>query len=288
VSGYNPYFIGVKPGPGLRDQIILGELAAGDASRKLTDMAQCFGAERVSDLADFRKHATALGVGSIGTSTSVYMDLTNRFAKALESYQKALLSYRDATRAGSLLQFAKKLDVRKAFDRLQTQFQSELKILTARTKSSRGTPLTRPERGINIARSSRSAYKLHVANQAHAHGLVRFTRHAKILGNGLAVVDFGSRAGTVHNAYAAGENWHREMFVQSASFTAGGIASVVGVKGGLALLAVFTPAGLVGLIIGGLAIAGTTAAGAYFTDRQVQECAGGWYDTIIEWMASLQ
>ncbi len=238
-------------------------------------------------MAEFRDHATALGIGSIGTSASVYMDRTNNFVKAVENYQKALLAYRDAARSGSPLQVSKKFEARRSFERLQTKFQSEMKIITSRTRPRRGTPLTRADRGINIARSSRHADKLYVANQAQAHNLVKFTRHAKLLGNGLAVIDFGSRIGKIHTSHIAGDNWHREMFIQSASFTAGGISSIVAVKGGLALLAAFTPVGLVGLIIGGLAIAGTAAAGAYFADRQVQARAGGWYDTIMEWLGSL-
>ena len=62
--------------------------------------------------------------------------------------------------------------------------------------------------------------------------------------------------------------------------------SIVAVKGGLLLLAAFTPIGLVGLIVSGVAIAGGAAAGAYFADRQVAASAGGWYDSIMEWLSS--
>ena len=265
VQAYNPYLVGDEPT--IHNQTILGQLMAGGAPRTLTEMNQCFGADQVSGLAEFREHGAALGIGSMGTSASVYTDRTNAFVKAIERYQKALLSYRDAVQKGSRFQVAKQIEVRRAFDHLQTEFQSEMKILTSRSNARRGTPLTRSERAINTARSSRHADKLYVADQSQAHNLVNFTRHAKVLGNGLAVIDFGSRVGNIHTSYLAGDNWHREMFIQSASFTAGGITSLIGVKGGLALLAAFTPVGLVGLIVGGLAIAGTVAAGAYFADH---------------------
>lgn len=116
------------------------------------------------------------------------------------------------------------------------------------------------------------------------HKLVRFTRHAKLLGNGLAVIDFGNRVGRIHTSHGAGENWHREMFVQSTSFTFGALSGAAVVKGGLALLAAFTPAGMVGLIVGGAAIAAGGAVAGYAVDSSVKSRAGEWYDAIMEWL----
>lgn len=145
-----------------------------------------------------------------------------------------------------------------------------MRIISSGSSSRRGTSLTRLERATNIARSSRNADKLYVTNQAQAHNLVRFTSHAKVLGNGLAVIDFGSRIGNIHTSYLAGENWHREMFIQSSSFLASAGASIGVVKGGLVLLAAFTPVGLVGLIVGGAAIA-VGAAGTAVAANHVFE-----------------
>lgn len=77
------------------------------------------------------------------------------------------------------------------------------------------------------------------------------------------------------------------MFIQSSSFAAGAITASVAVKGGLALLAVFTPMGLVGLLIGGAAIAAGAAAGAVVSDTLVADRAGAWYDEITDWLSSL-
>lgn len=282
VQAFTPYLIGKEPS--LLDQTIVGELVAGDASRKLTEMNQCFGADQVNDLAEFREHGAALGIGSIGTSAGVYTDRTRDFVKAVERYQKALLGYRDAVKSGSRFQVAKRIEARRAFENLQTAFQSEMRVVKARSQARRGTPLTRAERGLNIARSSRHADKLYVANQAQAHNLVRFTRHAKVLGNGLAAIDFGSRIGKIHTSHLAGDNWHREMFVQSTSFTLGVLSGAAVVKGGLALLAAFTPVGLVGLIAAGAAIAGSGAAAGFAGDLFTKARAGEWYDAIMDWL----
>lgn len=285
VQAFNPYLVGTEPS--LNDQTIVGELMAGNATRKLTELNQCLGADQVNDLAEFREHAAAMGVGAIGTTAGVYTDRTNAFVKALERYQKALLSFRDAVKSGSRFAEAKRIEAHRAFNHLQTQFQSEMRIITSRSNSRRGTPLTRSERALNIARSSRNADKLYVANQAQAHNLVRFTRHAKVLGNGLAVIDFGSRIGKVHTSYLAGDDWNREMFVQSSSFAASAAVSIGAVKGGLVLLAAFTPVGLVGLVVAGAAIAAGAAGAAVATNYVVEQNSGSWYDDIMDWLASL-
>jgi len=285
VQAYNPYFLGKEPS--LVDQTIVGELMAGNASRKLTELSQCFGADQVNDLAEFREYVAAMGIGSIGTTASVYTDRTNSFVKALDRYQKALLSFRDASRSGSPLMVAKRTEAQRAFNHLQAQFQSEMKIINSRSRSRRGTPLTRSERALNIARSSRNADKLYVANQAQAHSLVRFTRHAKVLGNGLAVIDFGSRIGKVHTSYLAGDNWHREMFTQSLSFATSAAASIAAIKGGLILLAAFTPAGVVGLVIAGSAIAVGAAGAAVVANYAVEKQSNSWYDDIMNWSVNL-
>lgn len=67
--------------------------------------------------------------------------------------RKSLLSYREAARSRSSLQMSKKLEARRAFGRLQASFQNEMEIITSRSNARRGTPLTRHELGINIARS---------------------------------------------------------------------------------------------------------------------------------------
>lgn len=79
---------------------------------------------------------------------------------------------------------------------------------------------------------------------------MKFSQHAKFLGNGLAVIDFGGRVGNIHNSYKAGGNWEREMFIESSSFVAATVVGTLAVDAGgaaLAFLMVATPVGWVGL-----------------------------------------
>jgi hypothetical protein len=89
--------------------------------------------------------------------------------------------------------------------------------------------------------------------------LVRFAGYTKFLGNGLAVIDFGSRAGHVHNTYQEGGDWERELFVESSRFFASAMAGGGVAKAGafgLGLIMLSTPVGWVGLVVGGLVIVG--------------------------------
>lgn len=88
-------------------------------------------------------------------------------------------------------------------------------------------------------------------------------QHAKYLGNGLAVIDFTSRAGNVHTSYKSDGKWERELFIESSSFAASALTGTVVVNVGVAMLGfimVATPIGWVGLVVGGAVVAGAAAA----------------------------
>jgi len=55
----------------------------------------------------------------------------------------------------------------------------------------------------------------------------------------------------------------------------------------LVLLAAFTPVGLVGLIVGGAAIAVGAAGTAVAANHVFEKNSGSWYDDIMEWLAAL-
>ena len=135
--------------------------------------------------------------------------------------------------------------------------------------------------------------KLDVASHVEASNLVRFARSAKYLGNGVAAIDFGSRARDIYDDYKEGGDWGRKMFVESSSFAgsmgAGYVLTGVGMDAldaalGVALAA--TPAGRV-LIVGGLAVAGAAAAGSMYFDGVAERHAGSFYDRIMNWMSRL-
>lgn len=70
---------------------------------------------------------------------------------------------------------------------MQNKFRLEVKAVTSQINSRRGTPMSNFKRGADIARSSRSVAKLDLINPIHADNVVKFTKYAKFLGNGLAV-----------------------------------------------------------------------------------------------------
>ncbi len=170
---------------------------------------------------------------------------------------------------------------------MQSQFRNELNMVTAQVKARRGTPLTSADRATNIAKSSRNVAKLNVTNQIQANNLVKLSKQAKFLGNGLAVIDFGSRVGNIHNSYQAGGNWERDMFIESSSFAASALTGTAVVNAGMAaltLVMVATPVGWVGLVIGGLAVAGTAAGASIWVNGQFKDNSGNWYDSIMKWL----
>lgn len=223
----------------------------------------------------------------MGASTSVYANRMGGFAGSVKDYQAALMEYRQAVKTASPQKAAAKQKAHTAFQKMQSQFRNELKLVNSQVKARRGTPLTSVERATNIARSSRTATKLNVTSQVQANNLVKFSQHAKFLGNGLAVIDFGGRIGSVHNSFQAGGNWERDMFIESSSFAASAVAGSIAVKAGLGLLIVATPAGWVGLIVGGLAVAGTAAAASIGMNSVVKKNSGAVYDSVMKWISGV-
>ena len=113
---------------------------------------------------------------------------------------------------------------------------------------------------------------------------MKLTKHAKFLGNGFATINFTSKAGNVHNSYKAGGNWERELFIESSSFAASALTGTTVINAGgaaLMFLMVATPIGWVGLIVGGVAVAGTAAVASISMHNAFQNNSGSWYDSIM-------
>lgn len=144
--------------------------------------------------------------------------------------------------------------------------------------------------GANVARSSKNIAKLDIMTPVQADNIVKFAKHAKFLGNGLTIIDFSSRVGNITNSYKAHGNWKREMFIESSSFAASAMAGTATVNiGGAALgfLVVATPVGWVGLIVGGLVVAGTAAVASIATNDTFKNNGGDWYDSIMKSIGAL-
>ncbi|HED16923.1 MAG TPA: hypothetical protein ENI64_08960 [Gammaproteobacteria bacterium] len=270
------------------DKSILCQMTPLPVSRELTNMSLSFGADNTLALAEISAKLQEYNIGMMGTSTAFYAGRIEGFGGAVKSYQSALLEYRDAVKNKPALKAAAKQKARAAFNRMQQGFRTEMSIVNARARalSRRGTPLTNPTRGLNIARSSRNIAKLNITSQVQASNLVKFGKQAKFFGNGLAVIDFGSRIGSIHNSYQSGGNWERDMFIESSSFAASAGAGILTINAGLALLLVATPAGWVGLVLGGIAIAGTAAVTSIGVNHYIKESFGEVYDDIMNWIRS--
>ena len=286
LKAYSPYIV-THGSVNDTDRALLTTLGSQPSVRALTHFALSFGGDNLVGLSALSKKLQDSSLGMMGTATSIYANRMGGFVGSVNEYQNSLLAYRTLAQSRSPLQIAAKQKAQVAFIKLQHQFRQELALVNSGVKARKGTPLTNFERGTNIARDSRNIARLRVANQLQAHDLVRFTQHAKLLGNGLAVIDFGSRIGNIRNEYRAGGEWERELFIESSSFAASAITGVTAANVGaaaLTFLVAATPIGWVGLIVGGVAVAGVAAAASMGMNSAIKSNSGGWYDSIMHWL----
>jgi len=295
LTAYTPYLIGSESSnaaPSNAAQSMVNQLTNTAKNRELTNIALSFGGDNTLAIADISAKLQAAGVATMGPATSFYGNRVGGFTDAVKNYQTALMEYRHVIEnkvTSSAIKSAAKQKAMAAFQKMQQGFHHELKSVTGAAKSSRGTPLTSGTRATNIARSSRNVAKLNITSQVQTSNLVKFSQHAKFLGGGLTVIDFSSRVGNIHISYKAGQNWEREMFIESSSFLAATLAGTVAVEVGSAALAfimVATPVGWVGLIIGGLTVVGAAAGTAMLANDSFKENSGAWYDEILTWINS--
>lgn len=283
IRRYKPYILHNRPT--LSDKNIAQCLSPEPISRELTHLSLSYGEEQVLALAEIIAKLKEYNIGMIGASTSVYAHRLGGFAGAVKDYQAALMSYRDARSANTATKLLAKKKVNKAFQFLQSRFRHELNAVSSQIKSRKGNPLNNPVRAMNIAKSSRSAVKLEIDSQVQAHKLAKFAQHAKYLGNGLAVIDFGSRIGNIHSSYKADGEWERDLFIESSSFALSASTGIVAVNVGtasLGLLVALTPVGWIGLIFGGVAVAGTAAGLSIALNNYSKNNAGKWYDRLMD------
>ncbi|WP_159820017.1 hypothetical protein [Colwellia sp. 20A7] len=259
----------------------LAKLSNPSIAKNLTNLALSFGGDNLIALSTITSKLQEYNVGLMGASASVYANRMGGFVGAVKDYQSALMEYRQVSIIKSPANVAAKQKAKISFDKMQNGFKHEIKVVTSHVKSGRGTPMTNFDRGANIAKSSRSIAKLDLINPVQADNIVKLAKHAKFLGNGLAVIDFGSRVGNIHNSYKADANWEREMFIESSSFAASAITGTLVVEAGLAILIFATPVGWMGLIVGGLAVAGTAAITSIAVNNEFKSNSGKWYDSIM-------
>jgi hypothetical protein len=282
IQAYSPYLLG---NPNSAAHGVLRQLAPVRQSRELTHIALSVGDDNTVALADIIERLRTDGTSWLNSSVGIYAKRMDSFSKAAHNYQFALMKFRDVASATTpkATRMIAKQQAQAAYNAFQREFHREIGLVTKKIRTRRGTPINNVHRAINIANSSRSIAKLHVADQMQAHNLVRFSKYAKYLGTGMALIDFGTRAGNIQSTYREGGNWQRELFIESSSFAATGL---LGVGAGMAInLFLFaTPFGWAGLIIGGIMLAGIATAASINIDKLIHNRGGQAYDWLIEGM----
>jgi len=280
LNAYRPYLATDKT-PTAEDFAVLTQFSSAPVSKELTHLSLCYGADTTLALSEISDTLQKSGIGVMGAGTSIYGNRLASFTDAVKNYQGALLNYREVMKGGGASKVLAKQNVARTFGKMQIGFQHELHSVTGGIKASqKGTPFTNATRAMNIAKSSRTVVKLELNNQVQASQLARFGKSAKLLGNGLVVIDFASRVGNIQNSFDAGENWERELFIESSSFATSTVAGAIAIKAGLSLLMVATPVGWVGLIIGATVL-------SIGINNTVKNNAGDIYDEIMKGINTL-
>jgi hypothetical protein len=282
LQAFTPYLLGKEKNS--QQQQIINQLSLKPTATELTNLSLSFGGDNTLAIAEITKQLNDFNISLMGATTSVHGERIGGFAKAVKEYQDALMTYRSALSNPANRRSARD-NVIRAFKKLQMRFRFELNAINTTIKTRRGTPLSSSNRAINIARSSRNIANLKVSTQRQASNLSRRAQQTKYLGNGLAFIDLSSRIGNIHNSYKAGSNWERELFIESFSFATSAGAGILAAKAGaaaLGFLAVATPVGWVGLIIGGLAVATGGAVATTVVNNIFKANSGKIYDSIMK------
>ncbi len=287
VQAYRPYML-LDPGINLRmtHGYYQGASpiyhASGYVQQNIFDLVQRYGQDVTLGLATIMNDKVS---GGLNSSAEVMGKRLDHFSKAIQEYQAALLKLRDAYQLpDKAVARAARETAQHAFEAMQTRFRSELSLHSTAAWGRQRNPLTNFDRANHIARSSRTTVKLHVADHSQALQLVRFGTYAKVLGNGITAIDFGSRIGEIQNEYKAGGDWNKTMFVESLSFAAstyiGSVTASAGVSA-LVFLVAATPVGWVGLIVAGAVVAATAVGATAVTNDVLRSNSGDWYDAIM-------
>jgi hypothetical protein len=278
---HTPYIVKSKTSSEALNSGIINQLSSAPAVKELTQLSHAYGGDTVASLAQIHEKLMPFNLALLGASTSTYATRMTGFAGAVKNYQGALIDYRSKLKSKPAVRNASKQKVFSSHQRLQRAFTHEINVTTGQAASRRGTPITNPQRALNIATSSRTTTKLNISSQVEASNLVRFTKHAKYLGNGLAVIDFGTRTGRVHSSYKEGGDWERELFKESLGFAGSAIAGIATVKMGLGLLMFVTPYGWAWLVVGGVTTAAVSAGTSVYADSVADKNADKLYQNIL-------
>lgn len=236
-------------------------------------------AETWQFLADNKR---ALADAAVGATAGQY----DKFVAALTNYKNSLEALRAANQQrlprSQLVQLEQV--VRNNWQRLNSQFRVQLQRLLGEVSARRGTPLSNPQRAINIARSSRNAAALAIETTSEVRAISRFATGLKGAGTGFVILDAGVRANTVYNDYQAGKDWQRSAVVETTSM---GFSVATAAVTTDAVIAAGIAIGLCATPVGWVVAIGLGAVAAYFSASAVNgvtaNLAGQLYDKSSNW-----
>ena len=233
------------------------------------------------DLWELGKEANNL----LGSSAAVAIGRAESFKGALRDYQQALIALNKFARSGGK-DAARKARLRnnlnKAYEQLNTKFRQELNTLIPESHrgKNKGSALTSAERGKTLAERSRGR-RIHVLDMEQGKAVGKLAGAMNYAGKGIAVIDGGVRINEVRQKYQNGEDWQRELAVQSGGMLGTGVTGTATtrlVMGVSRVLMIGSPWGWAFLI--GSSIV-TSAILSNQMDNRIQRFIGRQWDALL-------
>ncbi|MYL26807.1 MULTISPECIES: hypothetical protein [Halomonadaceae] len=235
------------------------------------------------DLWELGQEANSL----LSSSAAVAVGRAESFKGALRDYQKALIALNKFARSVTkdAAQKAKlRNNLNKAYEQLNTKFRQELNTLIPESHrgKNKGSALTSAKRGQTLAEQPKGR-RINVADLEQGKAVSRFSGALRFAGRGVAVLDGGMRIHQVHSKYQTGEDWQRELAVQTAGMSGAGVTGFATgrlVKHGLLRIGLAaTPGGWL-ILIGSTIITGALLATQM--DEKAQSMAGRAWDWMFK------
>ena len=278
------------------DRAILSDLSQPTVAQTLTNLSGAYGGETTLALAEVLE-----GVLPTESWTSNYASATigltsarlDMLFGAIQTSQRAILDYHQATRPGSGSgsgsgsgRAAARQALIRANENLNHLFRHEMGVARRHLPPRYRKLSSNEQRLADLVRHTRKASRLDVASLVESGQLGRVARRAKYFGKGFMALDFGSRVHDVQAEYESGGDWRRKAFIESTSFAVTALVGAGATSVGadvLLLLVAATPAGWA-LIVGGLATAAAIASISSGTDSLAHSGFSWAYDQTATWM----
>ncbi|WP_151173969.1 hypothetical protein [Pseudoalteromonas ruthenica] len=263
ITSGTPYIVrsdysGPLPPPSGQQQAIFRELSMlpAQSRRNIAAMLRDYNSDLLTALSDFQSEILVPYMkqnshGILGSGATSVEARSSNFVKLANKYSESLKEIRRAHKSGVPKYHVVALE-QKAFSiykELQTTFRAELqRFMNINKASKRGTIWSNPNRGINIAKSTRHSANLNIKTTKEFQKIKRLEQSAKWLGNTMILLDGGLRANKVYEDYENGKDWHRTLATEMTAFgvsTAFGIGIATVVTNTLSATLMLTPYGWV-------------------------------------------